>query len=170
MHTIENNLPNEARVWVYQSNKKFNAEEAIVIQNEINGFVKEWTSHKTEVEGDGKLVYDRFVVLMADEDVVKLGGCSIDSSVRFIKYLGEKFNANFFDRWNIAYKKEEEVFSCSRNEFEKLLAEEFITDSTLVFNNLIQTKKDFLIKWEIPYAQSWLKDIAAAHTSFDSVL
>ena len=170
MHTIENNLPNEARVWVYQSNKKFNAEEAIVIQNEINGFVKEWTSHKTEVEGDGKLVYDRFVVLMADEDVVKLGGCSIDSSVRFIKYLGEKFNANFFDRWHIAYFKNNEVVSCSRSEFEKLVETSEVNDDTIVFNNLIFTKADFETKWQIPYKESWLKNLSAAHTSFSSML
>lgn len=167
---INNNLPDNAKVWIYQSTRPFTAGEAIEITGKVNAFVQQWTSHKAGVRGDGQLINTRFVVLMADEDFEKPSGCSIDSSVRFIKELELRYNTNFFDRWNIAYMKNGEVLSCTKDELPTLLENGTITDETIVFNNLVQTKADMLTKWQIPYKDSWLKRIAMANTSFSSVL
>ncbi len=167
---INNNLNMGSRVWVYQSNRALTPAEAPAITGRIREFVNQWTSHKVGVEGDGGLLYNRFIVLMADDQAVSVGGCSIDSSVRFIKSLEKEFNANFFDRWNIAFKRENVVHSCHRNEFEQLVSKGEVHDETIVFNNLITTKKQLLNEWEIPYKNSWLKNLPAAHTSFNSIL
>lgn len=45
--------------------------------------------------GDGFVMYNRFVVLMADESEVGVSGCSMDASVHFIKGLAAEFNTNF---------------------------------------------------------------------------
>ena len=167
---ISNNLPSNSRVWVYQSVKKFSNDELGVITTKLKTFVAQWTSHKEGVVGDGAVLYNRFIVLMADEEQTSLGGCSIDSSVHFIKGLEKEFSTNFFDRWNIAYKKDNEVLSCSITEFGKLVETKEVEDDTIVFNNLVQTKKDFEDKWEVPYKNSWLKNVEMAHTSFGSIL
>mgnify|MGYP003345907228 CR=1 FL=1 len=104
MQMINNHLPDNARVWVYQSVRKLNLAEVITLKQRLNVFVEQWTSHKEEVAGWADILHDRFIVLMADEEQVKLGGCSIDSSVRFVKALENEFQTKFFDRWNIAYK------------------------------------------------------------------
>lgn len=144
--------------------------EAITIRRHINSFVEQWTSHKVGVTGWGDLLHNRFVVLMADEDEVKPSGCSIDSSVRFVKGLEQEMNTRFFDRWNIAYLKDGEVLSCNKEELCKLLESGEINDDTIVFNNLVQSKAELLNNWQVPYSQSWLKRVAAANTSFSSVL
>lgn len=167
---INNNLPDTSRVWIYQSTRPFTAGEAIEINESVATFVQQWTSHKAGVRGDGQLINTRFVVLMADEDFEKPSGCSIDSSVRFIKELEQRYNTNFFDRWNIAYVKDGEVLSCTKEELPALLQSGSITDDTIVFNNLVQTKAELNTKWQVPYKDSWLKRIATAHTSFSSVL
>lgn len=167
---IENLLPSNSRVWVYQSVKKFADSESAVVAEKIKQFVSQWTSHKVGIVGDGFILYDRFVVLMADEEQTQASGCSIDSSVRFIKNLEKEFKTNFFDRWNIAYKKEREVLSCNISDFGKLVESGEVHDETIVFNNLVQTKKDFETLWQIPYKNSWLKNIEATHTSFSSML
>ncbi len=115
---ISNSLPANARVWVYQSNRAFTAQEMAEIELRLKDFVNQWTSHKVGVEGDGAIIYNRFIVLMADEEKVKLGGCSIDSSVHFIKALERDYGLNFFDRWNIAYLQGDKVLSCNRADFE----------------------------------------------------
>lgn len=167
---VNNNLPLTARTWVYQSTRKLTMAESIVARQRINSFIEQWTSHKIEVTGWGDLLYDRFVILMADEEQVKLGGCSIDASVRFIKSLESDLQTNFFDRWNIAYKKGNEVLSAGRNEFARLLETGEITDETIIFNNLLHTKKELLEKWQIPYKESWLKNVTLTNTPFSSLL
>lgn len=167
---INNNLPDNARVWIYQSTRPFSPGEAIQIAGYINAFVEQWTSHKAGVRGDGQLINTRFVVLMADEDHEKPSGCSIDSSVKFIKGLEQQFNTNFFDRWNIAYLKNGQVLSCNKEELCRLVESGEINDDTIVFNNLVQTKAELQNKWQVPYKDSWLKRIATANTSFSSVL
>lgn len=167
---MNNQLSATSKVWVYQSSRKFADAEALLINEKIKGFVNQWTAHKMEVTGDGALLYNRFVVLMADETEVGVSGCSVDSSVHFIRSLGTEFNTNFFDRWMIAYIKDGEVLSFPRAEFEQLVHSGEVNDETIVFNNLVQTKADFETKWQIPYKQSWLKNLSAANTSFSSVL
>ncbi|MBL0308600.1 MAG: ABC transporter ATPase [Bacteroidetes bacterium] len=166
----DNKLPETARVWVYQSQRKLKPEEAATIQVCLNDFLENWTSHKIGVVGTGQLVYNRFLVLMADEDMVKLGGCSIDSSMHFIKAIQQKINTDFFNRLSLAYKVGDDVESCSPEEFKSLVDKGIIHDETIVFNNLIQTKQEFITGWEIPYKDSWHKNLAVSNTPFSSLL
>jgi hypothetical protein len=167
---IKNLLPSNSRVWVYQSVRQLSSDEVNQIEAKIRRFVANWSSHKEGVVGYGALLYDRFVVLMADEEHTGVSGCSLDSSIHFIKEIEKDSGTNFFDRWNIAYKKDREVLSCSLTEFGKLVETGEVDDDTVVFNNLVQSKAEFESKWQIPYKDSWLKNIQAAHTSFSSLL
>ena len=167
---FENNLPDTSRVWIYQSSRKFSVGETEAINQKIRQFLTGWNAHKLEVVGDGRLLHNCFIVLMADENRVGVSGCSVDSSVHFIKALGLEYKTNFFDRWNLAFIKDGEVTSCHREEFEKLLDLGEINDETIVFNNLLHTKGDFNTKWQVPYRESWLKNLRGAHISFSSIL
>ena len=168
--TINNNLAAGSKVWVYQSVRQFTPGEAQTLRGKIKSFVSEWASHKVGVAGDGDVLYDRFIVLMADEAKVGVSGCSIDSSVNFVKALEHEYKTRFFDRWSIAYWKDGEVCVCHKNEFEKLVDDGVIVDETIVFNNLVHSKSDFEKNWRIPYSQSWLKNLRTANVSFNSIL
>lgn len=148
-------LPAASRVWIYQSNRAFTADEAAQVQRDIAAFVSGWTAHKLKVSAGGALLYNRFVVLAADEREVGVSGCSIDSSVHFIKELAAKFGVDFFDRFNVAYQVGGEVRSADRAGFEALVAEGTITADTIVYNNLIETLADLHTKWQVPFKDSW---------------
>lgn len=148
-------LPNTSRVWVYQSNRLFTAAEAAAITSQIKAFVGEWTAHKLKVYADGALLYNRFIILAADEQQVGVSGCSIDSSVRFIKELGAQYGVDFFDRFHVAYKVGEEVRSVDRAGFEVLIASGTITPDTFVYNNLVDNLADLRTKWKVPFKESW---------------
>lgn len=167
---IDDKLSSLSRVWVYQSSRLFTQAEADTIAEMIKGFVKQWTAHKMEVTGDGSLVHNRFIVLAADETHVGVSGCSVDSSVNFIRSIGNQFNVNFFDRWQVAYIKDGEVMACNHQQFEELLQQGVVNEDTIVFNNLVQTKAELDAKWQVSYKNHWLKNVAGAHTSFSSVL
>lgn len=148
-------LPANARVWVYQSNRVFTAEETSQIQQAIDQFVAEWSSHSRDVIAAGALLHNRFLVLVADETEFTVSGCSIDSSVAFVKRIAQQYQVDFFDRMQVAWIAGEEVHSADRVGFEKALSTGDVTENTIVFNNMITTKDQLLTSWQIPLKDSW---------------
>ncbi len=150
-------LPATSRVWVYQADRAFTPAESAQISQDIKTFVSQWLAHKAKVIGDGALLHDRFVILAADEEKLQVSGCSIDSTVRFIKDLGARYNVNFFDRFYTTYIKDGQMIGTDFESFKKQVAEGKINDDTLVFNNLISTIDALHSEWQVPLAKSWQK-------------
>jgi hypothetical protein len=148
-------LPTGSRVWIYQSDRAFTEGESVVIKTAISQFVSQWLAHKAKVIGDGSLLYDRFVILAADEEKLQVSGCSIDSTVRFIKELGAQYGVNFFDRFYTCYWDGNAVKGVDFETFKSLAASGKITDDTIVFNNVITTLDGLKNQWQIPLSKSW---------------
>jgi hypothetical protein len=148
-------MPSDARVWVYQSNKKFSDAEIKLLEEEGAGFITDWSAHGAELKASFDILYSRFIVIAVDERQVVASGCSIDKSVNFMKQLEKKLDLNLFDRMQVAYKNEDSVIVCSLNDFEKLADENKINEDTIVFNNMVTTKSDFDSVWEVPLRKSW---------------
>ena len=103
------------------------------------------------------LRFDQFVILAADEDANAASGCSIDDSVRTLKRLGSELAIDFFDRTLVAFKKDEHVFTISASDLKTKLSDGVWNSDTLVFNNLVNTKRDLTQTWLVPAGTSWLK-------------
>lgn len=103
-------MPSNARVWIYSCSESLTDAQSADIERDIQLFVEEWLSHKREVKGSGVLLGSRVICLSADETDVDVSGCSIDSSVRFIKSLEEKYGINCFDRSLMVYQGNTEKF------------------------------------------------------------
>ena len=151
-----NEMPDQSRVWVYQSDRKFSNEEVAKIEDKLTYFISNWTSHGITLKASGAVLYNRFVILFADDESVKVSGCSIDKSVAFIKQLEKEFSCDFFNRLLVAYKSGDEIKTFHLSEKDELISQGIITDSTIIFNNLIQKKSDFLNNWQQRLSESWL--------------
>lgn len=149
------NLSDTSKVWVYQSNRELSDAEVSEIKIEGEAFVSEWAAHGAGLSAAMSVFYNRFIVLFADESQVIASGCSIDSSVNFIKSLEMEYNINLFDRLNIAYKKDGKIESMQMNDFQEALINGQISENTIVFNNLVETKASFDSAWEVPVKESW---------------
>ena len=101
------------------------------------------------------MVYNRFVVIAVDENFANVSGCSIDASVRFIQQIQSELNVDLLNKLHIAFKTNGDVNSVSLNDFRSFIASDKITQDTIVFNNLVNTKADFESKWEVPAKESW---------------
>jgi len=150
-------LPEESRVWIYQSNRKFSDEEMQEIHMELQKFVEEWTAHGDHLHASFTTKYNRFIVLAVNQDVYSTTGCSIDSSVRFIQNLEQKYKVDLLDKMNVTYKTGDFVAYKSLTDFKKMTKEKAITKETIVFNNLVTTIGEFNDFWEVPAHQSWHK-------------
>lgn len=144
-----------SRVWIYQSNKELTADQNAQLEGQLNAFAQNWTAHNNQLKATAIVQYNRFIILVVDENQAGASGCSIDKSVRFMKDLENEYQINLFDRFNLAYRDGEEIKSVSRNEFEELIKAGTITDNTIVFNNLVQTLAELNTKWEVPLKDSW---------------
>src|SRR5215208_5001309 len=102
-YLLPGNFSPKSRVWIYQSSRLFALSEALEIESLINKFSSEWRSHGDEVNSYCNLFFGQFLVFIADESDTKVSGCSTDSSVRFVKELGEKFKVDFFNRTNLGF-------------------------------------------------------------------
>ena len=56
------NLPEESKIWIYQSNRKFSEEEVLAIETDLQAFLATWESHGTGLEASYQLQYQRFII------------------------------------------------------------------------------------------------------------
>ncbi|NGM60568.1 ABC transporter ATPase [Sphingobacterium sp. SGG-5] len=144
------------KIWIYQADRFLSDKEVEEIAAELSTFVADWAAHGSALAGKGYINYNLFLILEVDETQADVTGCSIDSSVRFIKALEQKFSVNFFDRMKVAFKDATgTVRLVDRVDFEHLIRQGDVTENTIVFNNLIQQGEDLQTKWEVPFKESW---------------
>ncbi len=145
----------QSRVWVYQSDRELSDGQAAQILQQLNNFTAEWTAHNHQLKAKAEVRYNRFLILIVDENQAGASGCSIDKSVNFMKKMEQEFGINLFDRFNLAYRDGEYVLSAPRHDFEELLKAGKINSDTIVFNNLVQNLQQLDTKWEVPFKESW---------------
>lgn len=146
----------QSKVWVYQASRLLSIGEAFAAEEMVNDFVEEWKSHGDAVKAQGLVIFGYFVILIADESQTTVGGCSTDSSVNFIKKLGEKFGVDFLDRKQLAFVLNDTIQILPFEQVEYALEHNFLFPDTIYFNNLVATKADLENNWIIPVNKSWL--------------
>ncbi len=167
--TLSNSLSPLSKVWVYAANRVFNETEAAEINELTKQFAGQWTAHKQQLTSDGGLLYNCFLVLIVDESMAGASGCSIDSSVRFVKEIGAKYQADFFNRMLLYYVDEaNQLQILSFNEASAAFTQGKINESTEVFNHLVNTKETLEAGWKVSLSKSpLLKFVASSEPSFN---
>jgi hypothetical protein len=156
-------LPDTARIWIYQSNRKFGSGEVDIISQDLLSFTEQWEVHGKPMKASYKLCFDQFIILAADEGHNEASGCSIDGSVRVLKNLGDRLNLDLFDRNAVAFKKVD-IFLIPLSKLKQQNTEGIWSKDTLVFNNLVATKGDLTERWLVKAGDTWLKRYAIDET------
>jgi hypothetical protein len=146
-----------SRVWIYQSERAFTELETIQINETLVEFTAQWTSHGAKINGFGKVVFNQFIVLMADETASEVSGCSTDSSVRVIKKIEENFQVSLFNRQLLAFIIDHKIQLIPLSEAKNAYQSNTIQADTLYFNNSVLHKKEFDENWIIQLKNSWLQ-------------
>ena len=149
------NLPDESRVWIYQSNRKFSEEEVTTIALKTKAFLENWTAHGTDLEAGVEIKHNRFIILGLNQANASASGCSIDASVHFIQSLEKELNLDLMDKMNVTYYNGKFIAHKSLSDFKKMAKNRSVSPNTVVFNNLVTTKGEYLEHWEVPAKDSW---------------
>ncbi len=155
MYIAYDNLPDSSRIWIYQSNRELTNDEIAYIATNTANFIDQWTRHGEDLKGSFTVKYNYFLVLAVDESFNDVSGCSIDASVRFIKELEQKLTIDLTNKMNVSFKDGERINIVKLPTFQDFVKEGKINENTVVFNNMVSTKKDFENNWEVSAKDSW---------------
>lgn len=150
-----NQLPGSSRVWIYQANRSFTEDELSEIRTKLNTFLEQWTAHGSDLLASYRIEYKRFIVIGLNQSLNAASGCSIDASVHFIQQLEKDYGVDLMDKMNVSYKQGEFIAYKELSEFKKMAKDRAVSKNTIVFNNLVATKAEFLDNWEVPAKDSW---------------
>ncbi len=134
-------LPSDARVWIYCSDRVLDVEESKTITDKLASFIHRWSTHGSAMKASSGILLDRFIVIAADEQRLAASGCSIDSSVRFIKELGAQFNINFFDRLKVYVLTSDGIIRAPYHSISEI--------SGYYFDPLIPTLEELRSNWPV---------------------
>ena len=148
-------LPDTARIWIYQSNRPFSDSEIDAIKSKLEIFLSQWTAHQNALEAGFEMPYNRFIVIGLNQDTVPASGCSIDASVHFIQSIENQYNIDLLDKMNVTFKQGEFIAYKPLIDFRQMAKERSVSKNTIVFNNLVATKKEYANAWEVPASESW---------------
>lgn len=155
MITSFSELPESARIWVYQSNRNFAEEELKEINDLLAQFLTQWTAHGAALQAAFEIRYKRFIIIGLDQSNASASGCSIDASVHFVQSLEKRFGVELMDRMNVSFKQGDYITYKSMADFKKMAKAKAISKDTIVFNNLVANKQEYLEHWEVPASESW---------------
>lgn len=150
-------MPAQARIWVYQSDRKFTEEEVAWIKERLETFCEQWNTHGAKMPTSFTIKFDQVIVFGVDESQLGASGCSIDSSVRTLREIEQKLGVNLLDQGKVGFLATEDnlavnsVFAVKDSVREGLLNPE-----TLVLNPLVKEKADLDNNWLISAKESWL--------------
>lgn len=150
-----NSLSDEAKVWIYPSSRKFYNTEIEEVEKLLKDFIDDWKKEDENFKASYQFLYNRFIVLVAENNESTLTNADLDHSVSFILKLQEKFDIALLDKMNVCFKQGEYVQYKELKDFKKLIKNRAVTGKTIIFDNLVNNNHDFKNFWEIPIEDSW---------------
>ena len=147
----------DSRVWVYQAEHILADNEVEIIEQDLGAFLNQWAAHNQKLLASGGVLYNCFIIIAVDEASIAATGCSIDSSVRFVQALENRFKVSFTNRLALAYRNavSGEISIESLDAFKMQIEKGEIKEDTIVFNNLVKSIAELQTKWEVKASESW---------------
>jgi len=149
-------IPEEAKLWIFPSSRKFYPQEIPVVKEKIDAFLTSWKDQEKSLNCSYLIKYDRFIIITADDTVQNLSLIAHDSLAEFIQELEKTFEVILMDKMNVCYKQGEFVQYKELIDFKKMMKDKGVSEKTIVFNNMINTKEELENDWEINIMESWL--------------
>ncbi len=148
-------IADSSKIWIYQSSRAFKKQEQDQIESAAKEFIGQWAAHGKDLSAAFAIKHDQFLIMAVDEGANLATGCSIDSSVGFMRSIGSEFNVDLFDRSKIAFILNDNIQIESLNNFKNKVKSGEISDSAIVFNNAVTVKSELREKWMLPLGESW---------------
>ena len=109
MLTDFNNLPEDARIWIYASETSLNSNQQKEIINILSDHLEGWNAHKVPLTAGVTILENHFIVVALDENKNGASGCSIDTLQQKVQEIEKEFSISLMNRLNVFCKIEQEI-------------------------------------------------------------
>ena len=149
-------LPPQARVWIYQANRKINSVEEKTMAALLETFCQQWVAHGQPLKSSFKIERGQFVIMAVDEDYQNPSGCSIDSSVGVMRHIQSATGVDLLGRSQVPFFLDDQVVLVPVSEVKAQFASGRLQASTITFHTLAATKAELETNWQLPAEKSWM--------------
>jgi hypothetical protein len=162
-------LPPDARVWVFASQRPLEGDDARSLLGEVDRFLEQWKAHGAPLRSAREWRDDRFLAIGVDPTAEQASGCSIDGLFRGLQALERSLGTTLVAGGRVFYRdgnRRPQV--ASRTDVPKLFERGVIGDDTPVFDTAITTAKQYRTDFEQPARRSWVASLRPAQASQSS--
>ncbi|WP_462253043.1 hypothetical protein [Ekhidna sp.] len=152
-----NEMPEEARLWIYQAERKLTDKEVEFVRFNTEKFLSQWQAHGQDLKSSFTIEYDQFLVISVDESFSQASGCSIDASVHLIEALQSELGISFMTTSQVAFLQNDKINLYPFNKLKEQAKENVISPETLVFDNTVKNVAEFKSRWLKESGATWVK-------------
>jgi len=149
-------MPDSARLWIYQASRSLNENELSFVQKYAEQFLSQWQAHGQSLKSAFRIEYNQFLIISVDESFSQASGCSIDSSVHLIQALEKELQVSFMTTSQVAFLIEEKIELYPFNGLKEKVEQKHVKPDTKVFDNTVKNLAEFRQKWLVPSANTWV--------------
>jgi hypothetical protein len=149
-------LPDDARTWVFGAEKSIDPEATELLLSEVDRFLSQWKAHGSPLTVGRDWKYGRFLTVAVDQSTAGASGCSIDRLFRTLKALESRLGASLVPSGVVFFRGRKGAIECvERERFTALGTEGKIGPDTRVFDPTVTTLGEWRARFELNAAQSW---------------
>ncbi|MDP3313643.1 ABC transporter ATPase [Lutibacter sp.] len=149
-------IPDDAKLFIFPSSRKFYEIELLEINSLVTAFLNKWESDEIPFNCSYEIRYDRFIIIVVDVSITPLSLENHDALISLILQIEQKYEVLLLDKINVCYKQGEYVQYKELKEFKLLIKNNSVSKNTIVFNTMLNTKEELEFDWEINIMDSWL--------------
>ena len=150
------NIPDDSRIWIYQSSKDLSDSDIKIIDNKTTLFLENWKAHGNDLQASYLIKERRFLIIAVNERFNPIGGCSIDYSLQLVNDISTTINLDLLDRLSVNYRLENNIKSISLRDLKNKIKNKSFSPETIIFNTTVKTKKELSSDFELKISSSWL--------------
>lgn len=156
MYVPFSDLPDSARIWIYQADRPLTTAEVAAVQPALHHFADEWTSHGRNLQASAEIFHQQFLIIGLNEAVADASGCSIDASVRFVRGVEDALGVSLLEKSRMAFLVDGQVRLLDRRELKAAVADGRLQSSTPYFDATVARKAELQTSFPAAANQTWL--------------
>ena len=148
-------LPDNARVWVFASDRRLDADESRALLHDVDAFLDQWKAHGAPLRNGREWRDSQFLVIGVDPTVEQASGCSIDGLFRSLQQLGTSLGTNLLGGGRVFYRDAEGATRV----VPRPKAGSVVEPETPVFDTSLTNAGEYRRKFERPARDTWVSSL-----------
>jgi hypothetical protein len=149
-------LPDEARVWIFASERELKAPESDRLLAAVDAHLDGWLAHGVPLRSAREWRDSRFLVIAVDERATGASGCSIDGLYRQLRHIEAELGTRLTAGGNVYYRDADgNLRVATRDQFTDASSSGAVDAGTRVFDPALTTLGDYRTRFETDAGRSW---------------